>query len=119
MIICRTIAIKSTLAYGCLFALLVAGCAKASGGHPATEDSTGTTSSTHADDLPPADNTTPSLTINWDTGAIKISHDVYFAEYPRIHRLGGDTLLLTYHCGPATNTWGNVALRESLDGGVT
>lgn len=99
-----------------VLALTVASCGKSSGGHAPPTD---TTSLYHADDLPPVDHTQPSVKLTWDTGAVKISDNVYYAEYPRVHRIGGDTLLLTYHCGPSTNTWGNVALRESTDNGVT
>ena len=99
-----------------LLALTASSCSKSPGGHSTTTDTTGIY---HADDLPPTDNTQPSVTLTWDTGAVKISDNVYYAEYPRVHRIGGDTLLLTYHCGPSTNTWGNVALRESTDNGVT
>jgi len=102
------IALVATLALGA--------CSKSSGGHGSATD---TTSTYHADDHPPADNSQPVVNLTWDTGAVKISDNVYFAEYPRVHRLGGDTLLLTYHCGPSTNTWGNVALRQSTDGGQT
>lgn len=74
----------------------------------------------HADDLPPADNTSSKVNITWDnTSARKISHDVYFAEYGRIHRINSTTLLLTYHCGGTTDTWNNIALRRSTDNGVT
>src|SRR5919202_3957909 len=71
------------------------------------------------DDQPPTDNTTPTLSITWDNTAKKLSHDVYFAEYGRVHRVKGDTLLLTYHCGDAQNYWDNIAIRRSIDGGNT
>jgi hypothetical protein len=77
------------------------------------------TGSTHADDLPPVDNTTPAIRITWESTATKISHDVYFAEYGRIHRINAATLLLTYHCGGTGDTWNNIALRRSDDNGAT
>ncbi|WP_207434155.1 sialidase family protein [Sabulibacter ruber] len=76
-------------------------------------------SQVHADDYPEQDNSTPSLTITWSNTATKLSHDVYFAEYPRIHRVKGDTLLLTYHFGPRNNEWDNIAIRRSIDNGAT
>ncbi|TQM49058.1 BNR repeat protein [Arcticibacter tournemirensis] len=73
----------------------------------------------HPDDLPSADNTSPSLTINWSSTAKKLSHDIYSAEYGRVKKLGGDTLLLLYHCGIQGNEWDNIALRKSFDAGQT
>lgn len=49
----------------------------------------------------------------------KISHDIYNAAYPRMIRLGGDTLLLAYHGGPLNNTWDNIYYRKSYDLGET
>jgi hypothetical protein len=77
------------------------------------------TGDTHADDIPPADNSIPALSIKWDATAKKISHDVYFAEYGRVHRIEANTLLLTYHCGGAGDSWNNIALRRSEDNGAT
>ncbi|GAB3543116.1 sialidase family protein [Spirosoma fluminis] len=77
------------------------------------------TSTVAPNDQPPADNAQPALTIAWDNTARKLSHDVYFAEYGRVHRVKGDTLLLTYHCGDAQNYWDNIAIRRSVDGGNT
>jgi hypothetical protein len=77
------------------------------------------TGNTHADDLPPVDNTNPAIRINWDSTATKISHDVYFAEYGRIHRINVGTLLLTYHCGNSADSWNNIAIRRSEDNGAT
>ncbi len=76
-------------------------------------------SQAHEDDYPEQDNSRPSLTIEWSNTATKLSHEVYFAEYPRIHRVKGDTLLLTYHFGPINNVWDNIAIRRSIDNGVT
>lgn len=73
----------------------------------------------HEDEQPPADNTAPSLTITWDNASKKMSHDVYYAEYGRVERVKGDTLLLTYHFGPQGNEWDNIAIRRSIDGGNT
>jgi hypothetical protein len=75
--------------------------------------------SIHADDLPPVDNTSPTISINWEGTATRISHDVYFAEYGRIHRINASTLLLTYHCGGTGDSWNNIALRRSEDNGAT
>ncbi|GHA70799.1 sialidase family protein [Pontibacter akesuensis] len=69
------------------------------------------------DDLPPTDTSTPNLTITWEETAVKVSHDVYSAEYGRAHRVKGDTVLLTYHYGPLGNEWDNIAIRRSIDGG--
>lgn len=76
----------------------------------------------HADDLPTADKSTPGIGITWDTLGLKISHQVGYAEYPRVHRINGDTLILTYHCGPMTNSsdvfYGDeIAMRLSFDNG--
>jgi hypothetical protein len=72
-----------------------------------------------ADDKLPADNSVASLSITWDNTARKLSHDVEFAEYGRVHRVKGDTLLLTYHCGDRENYWDNIAIRRSTDDGTT
>jgi len=84
-------------------------------------DSTGTapTVTIHPDDEPPVDTSTPNINITWDTASIKISHDVYYAEYGRICRVNANTLLLTYHCGGVTDYWNNIALRRSTDNGNT
>lgn len=56
------------------------------------------------DDIPPADNFIPAnVYINWEDSAKKISHETYSAEYGRVHRVNGDTLLLVYHIGPHGN----------------
>ncbi|WP_347156424.1 exo-alpha-sialidase [Pontibacter chitinilyticus] len=73
----------------------------------------------HPDEQPPSDNSTPSLTITWDNTARKMSHDVFSAEYGRVERVKGDTLLLTYHFGPQGNEWDNIAIRRSIDNGAT
>jgi hypothetical protein len=74
---------------------------------------------TFPDDKPAADNTTPTLTITWDAAARKLSHETEYAEYGRVHRIIGDTLLLTYHFGNRANYWDNIAMRRSIDGGNT
>jgi hypothetical protein len=74
---------------------------------------------THADDVPPIDNSKSTVTITWDASATKISHDVYFAEYGRIRRISPTSLLLTYHCGGVSDYWNNIALRRSDDNGAT
>ena len=68
-------------------------------------------------DVPPITDTLRSLQITWDKAEKKISHEVYFAEYGRIIRLAGDTLLLVYHCGSKNNEWDNIAMRKSVDNG--
>lgn len=74
----------------------------------------------HADERAPEDNTTPSLKISWDDDARKISHDIYYAEYGRIHRASDNSLILTYHCGESDNDyWNNIAIRRSTDEGVS
>ncbi|MDQ4139094.1 MAG: glycoside hydrolase [Bacteroidota bacterium] len=77
------------------------------------------TSTFHPDEQPPVDNTKPALTIQWETTATKLSHEVYSAEYGRIRRVKGDTLLLSYHFGPQGEEWDNIALKRSIDGGNT
>jgi hypothetical protein len=83
---------------------------------PVTPPATG---NTHTDDLPAIDNSIPALTINWNSTATKISHNVYFAEYGRVHRVANNTLVLTYHCGGTGDSWNNIALRRSADNGAT
>jgi hypothetical protein len=73
----------------------------------------------HVDDQPPVDNSTPNVSITWNTTATKMSHNVYYAEYPRVHKVGGDTMLFTYHYGDMNNYWDNIAIRRSTDGGNT
>ncbi|RFZ84824.1 exo-alpha-sialidase [Mucilaginibacter terrenus] len=73
----------------------------------------------HADDLPQVDNAIPAINITWEASARKISHDVYYAEYGRIHRVGPNTLVLTYHCGGTADYWNNIAIRRSEDNGTT
>jgi hypothetical protein len=73
----------------------------------------------HADDLPVIDGSVPNnITISWSNTARKLSHDVYYAEYGRLKKLGGDTMFLLYHYGSAGNEWDNIALRKSFDGGT-
>lgn len=71
------------------------------------------------DDTPPIDDTLKTATITWDKAERKISHEVYFAEYGRVKRYSGDTLLMVYHFGPKKNEWDNIALRKSFDNGKT
>ncbi len=52
--------------------------------------------------------------IEWGTPK-KVSHEVYNAAYPRMIRLGGDTLLMAYHGGDENNSWDNIYLRKSFD----
>jgi len=73
-------------------------------------------------DLPTDPSTSPPtvMKIEWDHSSEKrISHDTYSAEYPRIRRIGGDTLFLVYRSGPQGHTWDNVALRKSYNNGET
>lgn len=72
-----------------------------------------------SDSIPPRDTTTPHLRMVWNKQGQKVSHEVYFAEYGRIRRLHGDTLLLVYHCGSRGNEWDNIALRKSYNNGRT
>lgn len=75
----------------------------------------------HKNDYPTVDNSLPATTITWESTAKKISHDVGYAEYGRVYRLNGDTLLLTYHCGPNKNVRAgagvDIAIRQSTDNG--
>jgi len=90
-------------------------CKKSGGNTPTPVDPV----TTHADDFPAVDNSTPTnVNIAWDNTDKKVSHTVYFAEYPRVLKLGGDSLYLVYHCGTAGNEWDNIAIRKSYDGGA-
>ncbi|MEQ8471792.1 MAG: sialidase family protein [Marinoscillum sp.] len=61
----------------------------------------------------------PISHIEWGE-AIKVSHEVYSAAYPRMLQLGNsDTLLLGYHGGDPSNDWDNIYLRKSFDRGLT
>lgn len=61
----------------------------------------------------------PSISrIDWGS-PINVSHEVYNAAYPRMIKLGGDSLLLAYHGGDQQNTWDNIYLRKSFDLGAT
>ncbi|HEY0056816.1 MAG TPA: sialidase family protein [Pedobacter sp.] len=71
------------------------------------------------EEIPPADTSLPKSRIIWHPTSKRVSHDVYFAEYGRVRRLAGDTLLLVYHCGTKKNEWDNIALRKSVDNGTT
>ncbi len=97
--------------------LLFTACKKDNVTKPAPDNLSGT--EVHADDQPPVDNSTPTLTITWDDTAKKLSHKVDYAEYGRIRRVKGDTLLLTYHFGDFENYWDNIAIKRSIDGGNT
>jgi hypothetical protein len=100
--------------------VVLLGCKKTIENTPVTSNSGSTpTNNTHADDLPAADNSTSTVNITWSTTARKISDTVYFAEYGRIHRIGTNSLLLTYHCGGQNDSWNNIALRRSDDNGTT
>lgn len=74
------------------------------------------------EDKPPVDNTVPQYTVEWKEDARKISGEEGYAEYGRITRISGDSLLLTYHSGP--NTTGDffgidISIRKSFDNGET
>ncbi len=60
----------------------------------------------------------PISHIEWGTPRI-VSHEVFNAAYPRMIRLGGDTLLMAYHGGDQNNSWDNIYLRKSFDLGVS
>lgn len=68
-------------------------------------------------DVPVMTDTLRHLEIVWDTAAKKISHDVYFAEYGRLRRLSGDTLMLVYQCGPKGREWNTIGIRRSFNNG--
>lgn len=72
------------------------------------------------DDLPPLDNSVPTLTITWEKQAKKISTgESYNASYPRVHKLNERVFLMTY----LTSSWGgfhgNVIIRKSMSAGRT
>lgn len=74
----------------------------------------------HPDDQPPTDDMIPTVNILWDADARKVSHDIYFADYGRIHRAANGDLILTYGSGPnAENTRTDVVVRRSTDNGAT
>lgn len=115
----KRIRILSVCTAGLWAILMLDGCGRKAGSpQPPAPDT-----SYHADDEPPLDQASPSFTISWDDSAKRISHTVGYAEYGRVHRISGDTLLLTYHCGALTNGdvfYGEeVALRRSFDNGDT
>lgn len=60
-------------------------------------------------------------TIVWD--ATKTFHPIspvgLQTEYPRIIRVGGDTLLCSYHGGSGNDYWVNIYLQRSFDNGRT
>lgn len=100
--------------------MLLSACGKGggpSGGPPAPD----TTHRPAADDYPAVDHTAPVTTVTWDIGARKISDAAGYAEYGRVRRLNGDTLLLTYHAGPDNpNFFGvDIVVRKSTDDGNT
>jgi hypothetical protein len=108
---------KVAIAGLALLSMAVFSCHKVGGPEPSPP--AGDTSVAGTDEVPPVDNSVPSVTVSWDATARKISHPVGYAEYGRIHRINGDTLLLTYHCGPdKLNFFGvDIALRRSVDNG--
>lgn len=71
------------------------------------------------DDTPPVDQSITTTTIEWNSTSTKLSHDVPYAEYGRIHRIDASTLILTYHCGDLQNYWDNIAVRRSTDNGAS
>lgn len=72
-----------------------------------------------SDDFPLHNDTLRKAKIIWDKTEKKISHDVYFAEYGRVKRLSGDTLMLVYHFGSKGKEWDNIGFRTSNDNGKT
>ncbi len=71
-------------------------------------------------DFPEVNDEIPSGSqINWSSEATLISHNVYSADYGRVHRINSSELILTYHCGPVDNTYDNIALRKSYDNGAS
>ncbi len=59
--------------------------------------------------------------ISWDTKKTlrRISPEGLQAEYPRIIRVGSDTLLCSYHGGNDNDYWINIYLQKSFDNGQT
>jgi hypothetical protein len=74
---------------------------------------------TAADDYPYPDTSHSTVQIKWESTERKLSHDVYFAEYGRIRKIGHDSLMLTYHCGKKNEEWNNIVSRLSTDNGST
>lgn len=74
---------------------------------------------TAPDDHPFPDATKSNVTIKWAKTERKLSHQVYFAEYGRIRKIGRDSLMLTYHCGKKDEEWNNIVTRLSTDDGST
>ncbi len=70
-------------------------------------------------EFPPVDYSTPTATIKWGRDDIKISHETYNAEYPRVHRIDKNTLILTYQFGTYFSLWDKIGIRRSLDNGAT
>lgn len=60
----------------------------------------------------------PVSHIAWGTPR-KVSHEIFSAEYGRMLRMGGDTIMMVYHGGVQNNTWDNIYLRKSYDKGLT
>ncbi|SOD13364.1 exo-alpha-sialidase [Pedobacter xixiisoli] len=75
----------------------------------------------HPDDLPPIDNSIPSVNILWNhASAKKVSHTTFFSDYGRIHRAADGNLVMAYGFGPdVNNTRISIAVKRSTDNGVT
>lgn len=86
---------------------------------PQDHDST----TTHPPERPSVDGSIPTTTITWEKTARKISVNENYAEYGRIVRINGDTLLLSYHSGTKTKYKAgagvSIVLRRSVDNGET
>jgi len=68
------------------------------------------------DDFPEINSEIPSgAQIAWSSDNTLISHEVYTADYGRVHRINSSELILTYQCGPVNNTYDNIAVRKSYD----
>ncbi|RYD93645.1 MAG: exo-alpha-sialidase, partial [Sphingobacteriales bacterium] len=97
--------------------LAAASCKKGGDSNPITPVPPTTT--VKPDDIPPIDQSSSNTRIEWASTAIKLSHNVPYAEYGRIHRIDANTLILSYHCGDIQNYWDNIAVRRSTDNGLT
>jgi len=60
-------------------------------------------------------------TIKWDATKTlhRISPEGLQTEYPRILRVGNDTLICAYHGGTGTDYWVNIYIQKSFDNGRT
>ncbi len=72
------------------------------------------------DDYPEINAHVPAnMNITWETEASLLSHEIFSADYARVHRINSSDLILSYHFGPDNNTYDNIAIRRSSDNGET